>query len=438
MNIIYIHTHDSGRFIQPYGHAVPTPNLMKLAEEGVLFRQCYSCAPTCSPSRAALLTGMSPHATGMMGLTHRGFALKDPTQHLAHHLKENGYATALCGMKHVIARGQEHDLGYEQVLRGTETAAELTGIYRDMAEDEANARRVAEYLSEPKDKPFFLSFGMTCTHFPLPEPAEDIHPNYVQVPPPLPDAPEIRKDMAGYLTLARHADKCIGIVLEALAENGLEDDTLVFFTTDHGIAFPLMKCNLYDHGLGVSLIVRFPQGQFAGQAVDSLVSHLDIYPTLCELAGIEAPDWLEGSSLLPRVKGEADSIRSEIFGEVTYHAAYEPMRAIRTDRYKYIRHFDDYDKVVLPNMDNSRSKRFLLEHGLADRKHNPSEMLFDLNFDPHECNNLAADSDHAEIKADLEQRLFAWMKNTNDPLLEGPAPLPIDGYTDPQDGLHPN
>jgi len=91
MNIIYIHTHDSGRFIQPYGHAIPTPNLQRLAEEGVLFRQCYSCAPTCSPSRAALLTGMNPHSSGMLGLVHRGFSLSDPKQHLAYLLQKNGY-----------------------------------------------------------------------------------------------------------------------------------------------------------------------------------------------------------------------------------------------------------------------------------------------------------------------------------------------------------
>ncbi len=438
MNILYIHTHDSGRFIQPYGHAVPTPNLMQLAREGVLFRQCYSCAPTCSPSRAGLLTGSSPHAAGMLGLAHRGFELSDRTRHLAHYLGTNGYHTALCGMQHVIEHGREKELGYAQILTGDSPDPALSGIYRDMAVDEANAQAAAKFLAHTPEKPFFLSFGMTSTHFPLPDPADDINPNFVQVPPSLPDTPEIRKDMAGYLTLARHADKCVGIVLKALAANGLDDQTLVFFTTDHGIAFPQMKCNLYDHGIGVSLIMRFPKGQFAGQVVDGLVSHLDLYPTLCELAGITAPRWLEGHSLMPLIRGETDAIRNEIFGEVTYHAAYEPLRAIRTARYKYIRYFDNFEAVVLPNIDNSRSKRFLLAQGLAERKHNPAEMLFDLYFDPHERNNLAADPDFAEIKADLAGRLAAWMSETNDPLLDGPVPLPPGGYTDPRNGLHPN
>lgn len=438
MNILYIHTHDSGQFIQPYGHAISTPNLQQLAEEGVLFRQCYSCAPTCSPSRSALLTGMNPHAAGMLGLAHRGFSLRDPSQHLAHHLQKNGFETVLCGMQHLIEHGREQELGYSMVLQSRDTRPDLSGIYLDMAQDLSNAHTVANYLSQPKEQPFLLSFGMVCTHFPLPEPAEDINPDYVQPPPTLPDSPETRKDMAGYLTLARHADQCVGVVLDALEENNLTDDTLVIFTTDHGIAFPGMKCNLFDHGIGVSLILRFPEKQFSGQVVDSLVSHLDIYPTLCEMAGTEPPPWLEGNSLLPLIRGEAESIRSEIYGEVTYHAAYEPMRCIRTARYKYIRYFDDFENVVKPNIDDSRSKRFLMAHGLSDRRHNPAEMLFDLIFDPNERDNLADRESFLEIKNELAAHLHNWMVETDDPLLKGTVPLPERGFADAQEDLHPN
>ena len=438
MNIIYIHTHDSGRSIQPYGHAVPTPNLMRLAQEGVLFRKCFSCAPTCSPSRAALLTGTNPHTAGMLGLAHRGFALKNPRHHLAHHLQKHGYETVLCGMQHLVWPGQENELGYSRVLRSPEPEGGLENIYWDMTKDLLNAQAAAEFLAEPKERPFFLSFGMTCTHFPLPEPAEDISPAYVQPPPTLPDTPEIRRDMAGYHTLARHADLCAGLVLEAIRANHLKDETLVFFTTDHGIAFPGMKCNLTDDGLGVALIMRFPEGKFAGQVVDSLVSHLDIYPTLCELCEIEAPPWLEGNSLMPLIQSEGQTIREEIFGEVTYHAAYEPMRCIRTERYKYIRYFDDYADVIKPNIDDSRSKRFLLEHGLHERQHAPAESLFDLYFDPHERENLIEKPQYAAIKSDLANRLETWMKNTDDPLLKGPVPLPEGGYANPQDELNPS
>ena len=116
-NIIYLHSHDTGRYVQPMGHAVPTPNLQGLAEEGVLFRRCFCAAPTCSPSRAALLTGQAAHTSGMLGLAHRGFSLHDTGQHLAATLKERGYRTVLAGMQHVgraaAALGYDEDLGPE-------------------------------------------------------------------------------------------------------------------------------------------------------------------------------------------------------------------------------------------------------------------------------------------------------------------------------------
>ena len=267
---------------------------------------------------------------------------------------------------------------------------------RMMAQDLANAQAVADYLAAPHDRPFFLSFGMFCTHRPFPAPDADIDPNYVQAPSPLPDDPAIRLDMAGFITMARCADTCVGIVLEALAANGLADETLVFFTTDHGIAFPKMKCHLYDAGIGVSLIVRYPGHGQSGQVIDALVSHLDIYPTVCEIAGVPAPPWLEGVSLVPLLDGTAAQVRDEIFAEVTYHAAYEPMRCVRTLRWKYIRYFDDYDLVVKPNIDDGHSKQFLLKHGLDEARHDPAEMLFDLVFDPTERNNLAGRAEYAE------------------------------------------
>ncbi|HSH79667.1 MAG TPA: sulfatase-like hydrolase/transferase, partial [Herpetosiphonaceae bacterium] len=113
-NIIYLHSHDTGRYIQPYGHAVPAPRIQRLAEEGMLFRKAFCAAPTCSPSRAALLTGQSPHSSGMLGLAHRGFGLHDYHQHLVHTLRRAGYHSTLIGMQHV-AREPE-TIGYDQIL----------------------------------------------------------------------------------------------------------------------------------------------------------------------------------------------------------------------------------------------------------------------------------------------------------------------------------
>lgn len=438
MNIIYMHTHDSGRYIQPYGHAIPTPNLQELAQGGVLFRRCFSCAPTCSPSRAALLTGMNPHSTGMMGLTHRGFKLTNPTQHLASHLRANGFETVLCGEQHVITHGQEEKLGYTRILTCENQGENPADIRNIMSLDITNAQAVSRYLEETPNKPFFLSFGMVGTHFPLPEPDADINPGYVQPPPTLPDNEVTRHDMAGYMTLARNADRCVGIVLDALEANHLQEDTLVIFTTDHGVAFPKMKCTLLDEGIGVSLILRFPQGKYAGQVVDAMVSHLDVYPTLCHLVGTEPPTWLEGYSLVPLLDGKVDQVRDQVFAEVTYHAAYEPMRCIRTERYKYIRYFDEYEMVIKPNIDASSSKRFLIEHGLLTRAHDPKEMLFDLYYDPRERDNLAEHFQYQEIKTKLAARLKDWMESTSDPLILGPVDLPDGVYTNNQGDLHPS
>jgi N-sulfoglucosamine sulfohydrolase len=141
-----------------------------------------------------------------------------------------------------------------------------------------------------------------------------------------------RRDMASFKASARSLDQGVGTVLEALEETGLVDNTLVIMTTDHGLAFPGAKATLFDRGVGVLLLMRGPGGFERGRVFDAIVSHLDILPTICDVAEIDPPDWLEGLSLLPLVRGEQDELHQEIFSEVTYHAAYEPQRAVRTAR----------------------------------------------------------------------------------------------------------
>jgi arylsulfatase A-like enzyme len=208
------------------------------------------------------------------------------------------------------------------------------------------------------------------------------------------------------------------MVLGALDSAGLDGDTLVILTTDHGMPFPGAKATLYDRGLGVMLILRGPPPFAGGRVIDSLVSHIDIYPTVCELIGIERPPFLQGVSLLPLLRGETTDVRDEIFAGSTWHAAYEPQRAIRTRRHKYIRRWGERKLPVLPNMDDGPSKDLLLRHGWAEREI-PAEQLFDLVFDPNEADNLAGDPAHAKTLADLRERLERWMRATDDPLLAG-------------------
>jgi arylsulfatase A-like enzyme len=418
-NILYLHSHDTGRYIQPYGHAVATPHLQRLAEQGVLFRQAFSAAPTCSPSRAALLTGQAPHSSGMLGLAHRGFALNDYRQHIVHTLREAGYYTALFGMQHEAR--DPAALGYDQLWVESSHVPHV-------------APRVVDFLANNPPQPFFLSVGFFETHREFPEPEEI--PHYCAPPQPLPDTPETRHDMAAFKASAAILDRGVGAVLGALDTSGLAERTLVIATNDHGLAFPGMKCTLTDHGIGVALIMRGP-GFRAGQVSDALVSQIDLFPTICELLEIERPDWLQGRSLMPLIRGETGEVNQAIFAEVTYHAAYEPQRAVRTRRWKYIRRFDDRDSPALPNVDDSPSKDVWLAHGWRDRPV-VREQLYDLIFDPNEAGNRAGDPTLAEVLEEMRARLEAWMRATDDPLLRGPVLAPLGIELNDPDGLSPS
>jgi N-sulfoglucosamine sulfohydrolase len=243
--------------------------------------------------------------------------------------------------------------------------------------------------------------------------------------------------MAAYKAAARKWDDGAGIVLEALAAAGLAADTLVVCTTDHGIAFPYMKCNLNQHGCGVMLIIRGPGGFAGGGVCDALVSQVDVFPTICDVLEIEHPGWLQGASLMPLIRGEAEEIHDEIFTEVTYHAAYEPMRSLRTKRYNYVRRFDGRARPVLPNCDASISKQVWLDAGWSNRAP-AEEELYDLIFDPNEVSNVAGEAVYAEIKTDLRARLDKYMEETDDPLLAGPVPIPEGAWANDPDELHPH
>ncbi len=422
-NIIYIHSHDTGRYIQPYGHAVETPNLQKLAEQGVLFRQNFCINPTCSPSRASLLTGCFPHENGMTGLVNRGWSLNDYSQHIVHTLKHAGYETVLAGLQHVAPPRSDQApwqvIGYDRFLEGE-------------AEEEA-----AVFLNQPHSKPFFLTVGFFEAHREFPALDEiDEDPNYCLPPAPLPDAPETRQDMARFKASVKRLDRKMGVVFDALEENGLAENTLVICTTDHGLAFPKMKCNLEDSGIGTMLILRGPAGFDGGKVIDQMSSHLDLFPTICQLASIEPPSWLRGQSLVPLIEEPDEPLHQSLYFQLNYHAAYEPQRAVRTNRWKYIRRFDERETAVLPNIDEGESKSLLMSYGLQSVSLS-EESLYDLLFDPNEANNLAENPKHEDTVHEMRTLLEQWMIESDDPIRNGRIPAPLTGQVNLPDALSP-
>ena len=184
------------------------------------------------------------------------------------------------------------------------------------------------------------------------------------------------------------------------------------------------------------LIMRGPEGFSGGKVIDGMVSHVDIFPTVCDILGIERPDWLQGVSFMPLVRSEAEEVREEIFADISYHAAYEPQRCVRTKRWKYIRRFGDRRRMVLPNCDDGPSKTVWMNHGWRDMEHQEEE-LYDIIFDPNEKNNLVREPGAAAALEEMRDRLERWMRETNDPLPENEIPISSDAVVNDPDGTSP-
>lgn len=425
MNVLYLHSHDTGRYVQPYGVPIETPNIQRFAEEGVLFRKAFCVSPSCSPSRAALLTGQYPHECGMHGLASPAWSyrLKDNKHHLANYLSSLGYRTALSGIQHLVKADDAdiYELGYQEILN-----PEFAG------EDSPDAHeRAAEFIDREHDRPWFLSVGLDETHRDnrqgkpesgalfskyFADEVSDDDGRYGFVPPHLPDTPEIRKDMARFADAARTLDRRYGHVLDALRRSGQESETLVIMTTDHGPAFPGMKCNLTDQGTGVLMMIRGPGGFSGGRVIDSLVSHLDFFPTVCELLDLPQPEWLRGKSLLPLVADESEALHDWVASEQSWHEVAEPMRSIRSETFRYIRRWDETGPKVL-NCDEGPSKQELLIAEAWFERNLGEEQLFDLRSDPQQCCNQIDNPHYAFVADRMRQRLVEWMKRTDDPLL---------------------
>ncbi|MEG0240423.1 sulfatase family protein [Anaerorhabdus sp.] len=428
MNLLYLNTHDTGRAISPYGIDAPTPTFKELAEDGTLFTHAYCCSPTCSPSRAAMLTGTYPHQNGMLGLAQRGFSLSDPSKHLANFLKSQNYQTVISGIQHESGWYLDenadgiHQLGYDEILTVNSNQYKKDEYH---LWDRENALKMVDWLkNHDRSKPFMASYGMHSTHRIYPsEIIDEIDPRYVKPISPCDNNEDNRKDHAQFLTSAYYADQNIKLIIQALKDTNLYDETIIIYTTDHGVAIPFHKCNLTDSGIGVSLIIRNPKVKSKGIVVDQLISQVDVFPTLCDLLGLEKPNYLEGKSFKEIFENKDAKINDVVFAEVNFHTSYEPMRCVRNNRYKYIKYYDEeWNHFNLSNMDESIPKAFLMKNDLIS-KDKDLECLYDCYYDPEERDNLINKSEYKDIIDSLRNEMIQIQIKTNDPILNGNIPV---------------
>ncbi len=413
-----IHTHDTGQYNSAYGIDAPTEALKQFSQEAFVGQNVFCVSPTCSPSRGAMMTGQYPHNNGLVGLAHRGFSLDRPTEHLACFLQRNGYMTVLAGIQHeeqfwfpkeVAYKSAQH-LGYELNITSYDGEINDGNAYMDW--DEQNAKNIEAFIRNySHEQPFFLSYGLFSTHRQYPDinQCKSAANQNVHIPHTLHSNETTRRDTQKLHESLYRFDENFSRVIRALKEKGIYEETIILYTTDHGLANPFAKGNLNDAGTKVSFVLRSPQHKKThGIISDALISQIDWFPTLCDILQLEPPDYLEGKSFYELLSSPKKTHRKEVFCEQNFHTSYEPVRSIRTQRYRLIKFLDtNWKKYNLSNCDESDAKSLLIESGWQD--HNKEQMqLYDLYFDPYEKNNLYGKKRYEKIAKELEQQLHEW------------------------------
>ncbi|MBP8256019.1 MAG: sulfatase [Opitutaceae bacterium] len=418
-NIVVLIADDLSRFsLGCYGDPhVRTPSIDRLAAQGMRFQRAYATAPQCSPSRSSLFTGRTPHATGTSRL-HAPLPNDVPT--VLEPLRERGYFTGVF---------RKHHLGDAFARR-----FDLVG---------GNDTPTAEFFRRaPSDRPFFLWVGFNDPHRDLYTNYEHIRgkvipphdPAKVTVPPFLPDTPAIREDLALHYDAIHRLDLDCGRVLQQLEDSGRAEDTLVVFLSDHGMPYPRAKATLYEAGINVPLIMRWPGHISPGRVTSELVSSVDLPATWLDAAHQPALHAMEGRSLLPLLAGRPHDPRRFVYAERNWHDTWEPTRAIISK-----------DHALICNCRPEVSYRGSLDHVSApvwkslEAEHEAGRLppalaamfcsprppieLYDLAHDPDELVNLANDPAHEPVADTLLLELDRWMRDTSD-FLPPPASFP--------------
>lgn len=427
-NLLLLHCHDLGDFLGCYGHPVLTPNLDRLASEGVVFEKHFSTGTVCSPSRGSIMTGCYPHTHGLMGLVHRGWNL-DTANHatLPMLLAARGWHTLLAGIQH--EHTDPYALGYQTRLENkhcySETVADQFIRWLNGRDFPASPFMASVGFWEPHRN------GLNPSHFRRIGAYPSAEEQNVRVPGWLPDIPEVRKDLADFYGAVAHADQQAGRILDALDARGIRDDTLVVFTTDHGPSFAHAKGTLYDGGTHVALLMRGPGLPAAGTRVPGLTSHVDLLPTLLELVGAPRTAGIEGRSVMPALRGNAaGETREAVFAENNFTNSFDPARMARTGRFKYIRKgvntslFDFNIPEIELCPSGFRSNRALFDFYSHERN---IEELFDLEKDPSELRNLAASPGYHPALMEMRNLLERHMADTGDPFAGLLNPIRMPG-----------
>ena len=422
-NVLLLIGDDHGLDAGCYGNRViKTPNIDRLAGEGVRFSHAFSTVASCSPSRSVILTGLFVHTNGQYGLAHAEH--KQSTyanvRSLPRILRENGYRTGVIGKLHVIP---PEVYPFEQQLSGGRNVYEM-------------AEKAREFFAAKDDGPFFLLIGYVDPHRAGRGFANDQNYRNVQkvsynpvdviVPPYLPDLPEVRRDIADYYESVSRLDQGIGFALKALEETGKAKETLVIYLSDNGMPFPGAKTNLYDAGIHLPLIVRSPAQTKRGVVNNAMVSWVDVAPTILDWTGIKPPDNLPGRSILPILEQQNPQGWDTIFASHIFHeiTMYYPMRVVRTRRHKLIWNLaHELPYPFASDLWGSPTWQTILRGKvkmMGQRPtnvflHRPEYELYDLDKDPHELKNVANDPSYAPVLSDLRARLRKMMEETKDP-----------------------
>ncbi|MCI0357183.1 MAG: sulfatase [Planctomycetaceae bacterium] len=412
-NILWISLEDTSPDLGCYGDSYAvTPNIDRLAAQGCRYSQAFTHAGVCAPSRSGIITGMYPTSIGTHFMRCKGVP-PSQVKCFTEYLRAAGY---------YCTNDNKTDYNFD---------APLT------AWDEN--RRGAHWRNRPsKETPFFAVINLTTTHesqVRLPEAqlaarrktlsAEELHdPAKAPLPPYYPDTPVVRRDMANYYDNLTFTDKEVGRILKQLEDDGLAENTVVFFWGDHGRGLPRHKRWIYDSGVHVPLVVRWPGNLQPGSVSDELVAFVDFAPTLLSLAGVEIPLHLQGQAFLGAKKAKP---REYIYAaRDRMDETLDIIRAVRDKRWKYIRNYrpDLPYAQHITYMDEMPTMKEWRRLAAAEQLEGPQriffqpakpvEELYDTAADPHEIDNLAGDPKHAATLGRLRAAHEAWRETTGD------------------------